>query len=320
MTVRRHRRVLALLAGTLLLATFTATELYCRLHLGLGNPPLSLADPKIEYLFAPNQHLRRFGNRVDYNAWSMRSGDFPVQKGQPNEVRVMVFGDSVVNGGALTDQGDVATSILQRQLGANLSRPVVVGNISAGSWGPPNMLAYARRFGFFQADVVVLVLSSHDYADAPSFEPTVGVHPDFPDHRPWCATWEAITRYLPRYLPKMAPFGRPTDPVPQRASRKDIDDALGAERDLIQLARQSGAKVILAQHLEVGELPPAHAREGHDAIAMTARAAGVEPFDIEGTGASSDVYRDNIHPNQAGQALIATRLLPAVLASLDKPR
>jgi hypothetical protein len=300
----------------MLLATFTTTELYCRLHLGLGNPPLSIADPKIEYLFAPNQHLRRFGHQIDYNSWSMRSGDFPIQKSRPNEVRVMVFGDSVVNGGALTDQGDIATSLLQSQLSVKLSRPVVVGNISAGSWGPPNMLAYARRFGFFQADVVVLVFSSHDYADAPTFEPTVGVSPDFPDHRPWCATWEAITRYLPRYLSKKSPM----DAVPEVASRKDIEDALGAVRDLIQLARQSGAKVILGQHLEVGELPPAHAKEGHEAIAMTARAAEVEPFDIEGTGVSSDVYRDNIHPNQAGQALIATRLLTAVLAALDKPR
>jgi hypothetical protein len=316
MMVRRHRRVLGLLAGALPLATFTSTELYCRLHLGLGNPPLSIADPQIEYLFAPNQHLRRFGNRVDYNAWSMRSNDFPVQKSQPNEVRVMVFGDSVVNGGALTDQRDIATSILQRQLGTLLRRPVVVGNISAGSWGPPNMLAYAQRFGLFQADVVVIVLSSHDYADAPTFEPVVGVSPDFPSHRPWCAAWEAATRYLPRYLPWAANTNA-ADPAPPNPSRKDIDAALGALSGLIRLAKDSGARVVVAQHLEMAELPPGHAHEGHDAIAKVARAGLVEPFDIEGSGASAALYRDNIHPNRAGQALIAVRLLPAIRAALD---
>jgi hypothetical protein len=294
------------------LGLLLATEGYCRFHLGLGDPPLSIADAQIEYLFAPNQHLRRFGNRVEYNAWSMRSDDFPVQKSQPNELRVMVFGDSVVNGGAVTDQHDLATSILQRQLGAVLGRPVVVGNISAGSWGPPNMLAYARRFGLFQADVVAVVVSSHDYADAPTFEPTVGVNPDFPSHRPWCATWEAITRYLPRHVPLLA--GK-TPPVPL-PTQKDIDESLGALGDLIRLAQQNGAKVVLGQHLEVGELPLGHPQHGHDAIAKVARDAGVEPFDIEGTGASAALYRDHIHTNQAGQAFIAARLLPAIREAL----
>jgi hypothetical protein len=290
------------------LALLLAAECYCRFQLGLGDPPLSIADAQIEYLFAPNQHLRRFGNRVEYNEWSMRADDFPVQKSRSNELRVMVFGDSVINGGSLIDQDDLATSILQRRLRAVLGRPVVVGNISAGSWGPPNMLAYARRFGLFQADVVVIVVSSHDYADAPTFEPVVGVNPDFPSHRPWCATWEAITRYLPRYSPAIAG----TPPAVPPPAQKDIDESLGALGDLIRLAQRDGAKVVLAQHLDLAELPPGHLEQGHDAIAKAARDAGVEPFDIEGQGTSSALYRDHIHPNQAGQALIAARLLPAI--------
>ena len=309
---RSHRRSWLAALSLSLLGLLLATECYCRFYLGFGDPPLSIADAQIEYLFAPNQHLRRFGNHIEYNAWSMRSDDFAVQKGQAGELRVMVFGDSVVNGGALTDQRDLATSILQRQLGAVLGRPVVVGNISAGSWGPPNMLAYARHFGLFQADAVVIVVSSHDYADAPTFEPTVGVNPDFPSHRPSCATWEAITRYLPRYVPMLA--GR-TPPVPP-PTQKDIDESLGALGDLIRLAQQKGANVVLAQHLTLAELPPGRLEEGHDAIAKTARDAGVEPFDLEGTGASAALYRDHIHTNQAGQAFIAARLLPAIREAL----
>ena len=174
------------------------------------------------------------------------------------------------------------------------------------------MLAYARHFGLFQADAVVIVVSSHDYADAPTFEPTVGVNPDFPSHRPSCATWEAITRYLPRYVPLLA--GK-TSPVPP-PTQKDIDESLGALGDLIQLAQQNGAKVVLAQHLTLAELPPGHLQEGHDAIAKVARDAGVVPFDLEGTPASAALYRDDIHPNQAGQAFIAARLLPAIREAL----
>jgi lysophospholipase L1-like esterase len=303
--------------GTLLLASLATTELFCRFRLGLGDPPLSVADPQIEYLFAPNQHRSRFGNHVDYNAWSMRSDDFPAQKSNPRELRVMVFGDSVINGGVLTDQRDVVTSILQRLLSSELGRQVVVGNISAGSWGPPNMLAYARRFGLFQADVVVLVLSSHDYADVPTFEPTVGVDPDFPDRRPWCATWEAVTRYLPRYFPRIAPTRSPTPRVP---SQKDIDASLAALGELIDLAKQNGAKVLLAQHLELAELLPGRVQVGHEAIGRAARNMGITPFDLEGQGTPVHFYRDSIHPNQAGNELIATRLLSAICGVLDPAR
>jgi lysophospholipase L1-like esterase len=110
-----------------------------------------------------------------------------------------------------------------------------------------------------------------------------------------------------------------TPPVPP-PTQKDIDESLGALGDLIRLAQQNGAKVVLAQHLGLAELPPGGLEEGHDAIAKTARDAGVEPFDIERTGASSALYRDGIHPNQAGQAFIAARLLPAILEALGSTR
>ena len=117
-----------------LLVLLIAAELFARFYLGLGDPPLSMADPEIEYLFKPDQTCYPFHKRVHYNAWSMRSEDFPRHKSQPDELRVMVFGDSVVNGGSLTDHADLATTILQRRLSEDLGRPVVVGNISAGSW------------------------------------------------------------------------------------------------------------------------------------------------------------------------------------------
>jgi hypothetical protein len=318
-TARAHRWRRHLVAITvLLLVALLAVEAFCRLYLGLGDPPLSVADPEIEYLFAPNQTRHRFGNLVHYNAWSMRSDDFPVRKSQTNEFRVMVLGDSVINGGSQTDQAKTVTTILQNDLAQHLKRPVVVGNISAGSWGPPNMLAYLRHFGFFDADVVAIVLSSHDYADAPTFEPIVGMSIDFPDRKPWCATWEALTRYLPRYIPSLSHGPSPANPSAVEPLQKDIDWSLKSMTELIHLARQSGATVLVAQHLEAAELPPGQPNVGHQAIAQTAREAGVEPFDLERSGATQQLYRDNIHPNVAGQAWIATRIREAIKEVLRK--
>jgi len=312
---RRRLVVRGLAILVFALVAVLLAELVSRM-LGLGDPPLSIADSEIEYLFAPSQTVRRFGNLIHYNPWSMRSDDFPTHKTQAAELRVLVLGDSVVNGGAQTDQSKLATAILQKTLADGLGRPVIVGNISAGSWGPPNMLAYLRRFGLFDADVVVIVLSSHDHADAPTFEPVVGVNVDFPDRKPWCATWEALTRYLPRYVPGLR-GSSPADPSSLPPKQKDIDWSLGSIVEIIRLSRQDNARVLLAQHLELTELPPGHPKVGHDAIAQTARGAGVEPFDLEVAGATPSLYRDHIHPNAAGQAWIAARLEEAIRVSLQ---
>src|SRR5688572_12479702 len=105
-------------------------EIIARFVLGLGDPPLLMPDDKIEYLAQPSKSYRRFGNRISYNRWSMRCDDFPQRRTDPNELRVLVMGDSVVNGGARIDQSQTCTAIAQRDLTTHLARPVVVGNIS----------------------------------------------------------------------------------------------------------------------------------------------------------------------------------------------
>ena len=79
----------------MLIALVLAAELFARLYLGLGDPPLFVADDTIEYLFAPNQDVTRFGNRVRYNAYSMRSDDITPKKSDPNELRVWKDGNPV---------------------------------------------------------------------------------------------------------------------------------------------------------------------------------------------------------------------------------
>ena len=153
-----------LLTGLIIVASLFVLvgllEAYARVVLGLGDPPLWMADPEIEYLPQPAKSYLRFGKRISYNAYSMRSRDFPRTKVNPDELRVLVVGDSVINGGAQTDQQALATTLLENKLAESLDRPVLVANIAAGSWGPPNILAYLRRFGLFDADVVVIVLTA----------------------------------------------------------------------------------------------------------------------------------------------------------------
>lgn len=284
-------------------------EVYARVVLGLGNPPLWMADPEIEYLPQPAKSYLRFGNRISYNAYSMRSRDFPRNKINAAELRVLVVGDSIINGGAQTDQQALATTLLEHNLAESLNRPVVVANIAAGSWGPPNILAYLERFGLFDADVVVIVLNSPDYADAPTFEP---LGPKRPQRKPVLALQELHDKYLPRYFKKKRGLQRERQaPTPEA-----IDTSLSALRELIRMTRQAGASVLLAQHLKRSELAT-KPEIGHRMIAQVAQEAGIEPIQL-GPGFAKalrdgrDPYLADIHPNEHGQRIIAEVLFDPI--------
>jgi hypothetical protein len=314
----------------LAIAALVGGELFARFYLGLGDPPLSEAHPTIEYLFKPNQNVRRFGNSFRTNRYGMRSDDFEPQKRDPRELRVMVYGDSVVNGGNLTDQARVGTSILQRTLTKELGRPVIVGNISAGSWGPPNEYAYLRQYGFLDADVVVQVVSSSDYDDSPTFEPLNPL--THPTEAPVSALGEALTRYLPRYL--SGHLGNESGVVPDAQAvpnARDIVVALAAEHDFLQMARAESVRVLVVQHWTASELRSRKPQQGHTDLRRVALEAGVPVYDDDAKlqaflDAHQNPYRDDIHLNDAGQQALAQLLLEIlrrdfaeVLATGGKP-
>lgn len=313
---RKRFRLLRWLVVVVLLLGISG-ELVARYYLGLGDPPVSVADSEIEYLFKPSQDVSRFGNRIKYNAYSMRSDDFPREKASAEEVRVLVLGDSVVNGGNQIDQRELGTELLKAKLTAELGKPVTVGNISAGSWGPGNLLAYLKRHGLFDADAVVLVISSHDAADVPDFKPIVGVSPDFPDKKPILALEELVFRYLPRYLPGKA---TPAENLAEEPEATAFT-ALGDLEKLIELIQKAGVPLVILQHPTREELAEGY-DPGHDAIADLAKEMQVPTIELApylqaAIDAGQNVYRDKIHPNAQGQAVLAKAMEKALLEKLE---
>ena len=292
-----------------------AGELFARFYLGLGQAPLSQPHPTIEYLFKPNQKVRPFGNLFQTNRYGMRSADFEPQKTDPRELRVMMYGDSVINGGNLSDQAQLASTYVQAGLARQLRRPVVVGNISAGSWGPPNELAYLKQYGFLDADIVTLVLSSSDYDDAPTFEPLNPL--THPTVTPVSALWDGINRYLPRYIG--GPTINESGPLPEArhiANKRDVEVSLGAEREFLQMAKAAGVKVVLVQHWTRSELSSGRPLEGYAVIRRVATDENVPILDDAGKlraflKSGKNPYRDDIHLNDNGQLALAELLLDA---------
>jgi hypothetical protein len=301
-------------------------ELIARFVLGLGSPPISQRHPTIEYMFQPDQDVNRFGNRFLTNSWGMRSDYFPLRKLEANELRVLIFGDSVLNGGNLTDHEQLATTLIQQELSRRQSRPVTVGNISAGSWGPGNWLAYVNEYGWFDADIVIVEVNHGDGADCPVFGP---LNPDsHPIESPWCATQELFSRYLPRYLPKSCQGASESAAYEEKTGDDAVCAAVAREdmRQFLELAKANVNEVHVVKFLDREQTIAQSEQSKFSWIDDLCRELEVNCvstlgyFDPQQT---SFEFRDEIHPNPPGQAGLAkailTKLFPPIAEAEKKP-
>ncbi|WP_420457177.1 hypothetical protein [Rubrivirga sp.] len=288
------------------LAALLLLELALRLF-GFANPPLYVEDRRYEYAFAPNQDIDRFGNRTLTDSLGRRSG--PLRDGEC--VAAAFVGDSVINGGAPTDQAELATTLLDSLVGPR-SRVV---NVSAGSWGPDNAAAFLRAHGDGGARRIVAVFSSHDAEDEMTFDPVVGVRSDAPAVRPVSAIWEAWDRYARPRLSRLVRSERPdASSPPPSESEPEARAPAGLNpgwTDLVAYARDRDVPLTVYLHAETGEVEAGEYNEGGQRVLRLLDSLGVQVVRDLPT-IRPDEYRDYIHLNARGQAAMAERLSPLV--------
>jgi len=180
------------------IASLSAIELALRL-LGFGNPALLQTDANAGYIFAPNQVVYRFGNRLEYNQFSQRSEQIDSAKPE-GTLRILMIGDSVLNGNNTTDQKETIPELFEARL-LGIKKQVEVLNASAGSWGIGNQLGYIRKFGTFESDAVILQIGTHDLLQPPSSSAGVGNDPLMPNRKPLLAIQEVFQRHV---MPKFS--------------------------------------------------------------------------------------------------------------------
>jgi GDSL-like Lipase/Acylhydrolase family len=193
------------------IASLSAIEITLRL-LGFGNPALLQANPEAGYIFAPNQTVYRFGNRLEYNQFSQRSEQIVPQKPE-GTLRILMTGDSVLNGNNTTDQKETISELFEARL-LGLKKRVEVLNASAGSWGIGNQLGYIRKFGTFESDAVILQIGTHDLLQPTASSSRVGNDPLMPNRAPLFAIQEVFERHvMPRlstiFVSNSSPAGVP---------------------------------------------------------------------------------------------------------------
>lgn len=298
------------------LAILAAVEITLRLAFGLGSPVLVQADRLTGYRFQPNQRLVRFGQRIEYNQFSQRSEPITVEKPQ-GVWRILMLGDSVLNGGTPTDQSQTISELLREQL-STPRRPVQVLNASAGSWGIGNQLGYLRAFGMFHSDAVILQIGSSDLVQPTSTSAVVGRHPAYPTHRPLLAVQEAITRYLwPRLLvafgftPPSLDLLTPTTAQPDQQFQQNLRSLVA----IVALVRAQNTAVWVLFTPNLNDLVPTPTQPAHKGEFLQALTSlRVPVLDTHAawsalpTATVTPYFRDSIHLNAAGNQAVANLL------------
>ena len=276
-------------------------EAVLRLGFGFCDALLYQPSDRYEYIAQPNQDRHRFGVRLRTNSYSQRSEE-------PDSTKTIVLGlgDSIIFGGGWMDNDSLATSLFSKETGMQML------NISCGSWGLDNSVAYLREKGTFGAKAMVLVCSSHDAYDAMTFAPVVGVWPNYPNKQYKLAIWELIDRYVIPYVKvktQTKQFADPDAEVEKKAADRQVVQKspyfVKGFDDLKQMADSLQIPLYIYLHAEQGELKRQCYNEMGQQIVLWADSAQVTLINGIKEGERIDMYHDIIHFNEKGQRHLA---------------
>ena len=289
--------------GIGLAGVLAVLEVGLRFGVGLGNPPLASLNDQTEYELVPSRIYVRFGNDVVINAAGLRGPEIPNIKA-PHERRVLLIGDSVVYGNHFLDQNEIIGERLHGRLAdmqtlAGCAPLVMAAAVS--SWGPVNQAAFLERTGLLDADLGLIVVSSHDLFDMPQFGSAI--------------PYRTATPFGVLDEVRLLVLDRLAERTPPSLSFEERRAASLAALD--QIAEQFAAAdiaLVMVYHPTISERA-AGAHNAQGVLMQWADARGVEWVDLGSTPMSEELYRDDIHPNAQGADAIA-----AVFSDVLRPR
>jgi len=278
-------------------------EIFLRMYFGFCDTVLVREDSEFEYIAQPNQKRFRFRNHVIYNSFSMRSEEVDT-----SSIKILGFGDSIINGGVLTDQDSLATTILSDTLSKIYGTKIQFLNISAGSWGPDNCYAYLKKYGDFGAKSIFLFFSSHDAYDNMNFEKIVDNHSSFKSKQYSIAQYELVNRYLVNKIKRKL-----------KKKRTQIDN-LGINKkknntlfntgfsSFLDYSKSKNIPLTIYLHADTKELKSESYNEQGQKIIKFANDNNIPIIlDLENGLKLSD-FRDYIHLNSNGQRKLANTI------------
>ena len=295
------RRFGLLLAAVLII--LFSLELALRAY-GFGKPLLYEATP-YGYRVKPDQHLQRFGNRLDYNREGMRSSEISARPTQ-GVLRVLCIGDSITFGGVQTPQSETYPAQIEQAL-YRAGRQAEVLNASAGGWALGNEWGWLQERGIFASDVVIFEVGLNDLFQMTSPPAVVDGHPSFPSRNPRFALQEAVMRYV---LPRLGMVDI-TDPGARPgASPNDLlQGNLITLKHMVEFARERGGTVYVLSIEEPlfsgGSMPEmAAAYMRLEALLADLKVDLIRPMRALREDEVHVIFRDGVHPTSVGNGLI----------------
>ncbi|MEL7141979.1 MAG: SGNH/GDSL hydrolase family protein [Cyanobacteria bacterium J06643_4] len=316
-TKPKKRYVVGAIAGGL---SFLALEFFLRTAVGLATPALVITDAKTGYRFKPNQSVTRLGNRITYNQYSQRSDAIQVDK-PDNTLRILMVGDSVLNGGSHITQADTITEKLETKL-LEQNYPAEVLNASAGSWGISNLKGYLDKFGTFQSDIVILQIGSHDLIQPTSTSDAVG-RASHPDKSPLLATQALITHYIwPQVSKKFGNQSKLADEIPDALSpEQQFQQNMDSLSELAQtLAEQDVPLYILYTPARADVLSGDRTSEHKAAFTQKLTDLSLPLIDVQAAWTITPAetigtyFRDRVHLSAAGNEAVTALLYETLIA------
>lgn len=294
--------IVTVLMTILVLLGVEATVHYC---LGLGETPTYIEDPQFEYIYSPNQAVHRFGNLILTNEYSMRS--LPLKN---NEYRILMFGDSVLNGGNLTDHSQLATTLLENHFQKEVNQSIRILNISAGGWGPDNAYAYLTKYGNFDANEIILVFSSHDANDNMKHEKIVDLHKSYPSTQPYTAITDGFFRYFVPRMQKLFSYNNKEE-FP-KINKIELGEKFNTGwSDFVDYAKLYHIRLSVILHPNREEVINRQYNEnGMEIINFLKRNNIFCHQEIENI--TLQYYRDGIHYNVDGQRFLYSEAIPII--------
>lgn len=253
---------------------------------GIVDVPIYLADREIGYIPAPGQS----GIFLHMHAWrfnelSMGAGPFRPTSGRFN---LLLVGDSVVLGGNPFAESERLGPQLEKLTGWQ------VWPIAAGSWALQNELIYLRIHPqvLAKVDGIAILLNSGDFG-APSSWTSQLTHPR---HHPFPGALYIFNKYVVH----PSPMGKPELEVPIRDWRADLRN-LSATLSVPLFIFMYPNRVEIKDPEQIQNRLYAWAPDLLDAAGGKARVYRV----ADDKAWKDECYGDGIHPNAAGNAVLA---------------
>lgn len=252
-----------------------------------------------------------------YNCEGLRSEELKPISIQVNN-RVLCVGDSVTNGGSFTDQVDTYPYQLEKRL-LQSGRRVQVLNASAGGWAIENELNYLRAKGVYSAKVVILQVGSGDLYQRKNTRADIENDPSFPTAPPLSAMTELISRYL---LPRVIGGGKARQESSEQMTESEYQQCRVLLERMVSFVRCNGAIAVFLLMPDQNEAVNGKYEHNHISnlrdLCQLPSCVFVDALTRfhDSVNACAKPYRDEVHPNEIGNRIMAEATFEATATIL----